>query len=222
MTNQSFTFASTASTSGRASSAIYAAIAAVGIISGTLVTLQLTAQPSAGATTVAAAPIAPITQSIKTSSKAWDLEPRWWGGETHVAQPAPAASQAPIPAAPAATPARTAAADVPESELTFTKGYALRLAARQAAGQVTDQVAELAPAAEGKAGTARPAVVARNVTAPVRPAATPRSLAPTPVAAPIEPPAATDAGSQALAFDEPRGFGAPHAAVFPNLFGRLY
>ena len=112
---------------------------------------------------------------------------------------------------------------MPESELTFTKGYALRLAARQATGQV-DQVADLPPAAEGKSGIARPAFVARNVVAPVRAAAAPapRSLAPTPVAAPIEPPAASDVGSQPLAFDEPRGFATPHAAVFPNLFGRLY
>jgi hypothetical protein len=212
MANHSFTFASSASTS-RASSAICAAVAAVGIISGTLVTLQLAAPPSAAAITVAAAPVAPITQT----AKGWDLEPRWWGGETHsrAAQPAPAAT-------PSATPARSAAAEVPESELTFTKGYALRLAARHAAGQV-DQVADLAPAAEGKSGIARPAVVARNVVAPVRAAAAPapRSLAPTPVAAPIESPA-SDAGSQTLAFDEPRGFGTPHAAVFPNLFGRLY
>jgi hypothetical protein len=213
MANHSFTFASSASTS-RASSAIYAAVAAVGIISGTLVTLQLAAPPSAAAITVAAAPVAPITQT----AKGWDLEQRWWGGETHsrAAQPAPAAT----PAAPSATPARAAAAEVPESELTFTKGYALRLAARHAAGQV-DQVADLAPAAEGKSGVARPAVVARNVVAPVRAAVAPapRSLAPTPVAAPIESPA-SDAGSQTLAFDEPRG--TPHAAVFPNLFGRLY
>jgi hypothetical protein len=214
MTN-SFTFAPAASTSGR-SSAIYAAVAAIGIISGTVVTLQLSAPPSAGAATVAAAPLAPITQTVQTAAKGWDLEPRWWGGETrHVAQPAaPSTTPTPSPA-----PAHTA--EVPESELTFTKGYALRLAARQAAGQV-EQVAELVSAAEGKAGVAHPAVVARNIAAPIRAAAAPapRSLAPTPVAAPIEP--APDAGSQTLAFDEPRGFGAPHAAVFPNLFGRLY
>ncbi|HUI95857.1 MAG TPA: hypothetical protein VLX44_08910 [Xanthobacteraceae bacterium] len=219
MTNHSFALAPAASTP-RSSSAIYAAVAAVGIISGTLVTLQLSVPPSAGATTVAAAPLAPITQTVQ-SAKTWDLEARWWGGETHVAQPAPAATQATIPAAAAATPAH---ADVPESELTFTKGYALRLAARQAAGQV-EQVAELAPAAEGKAGVAHPAVVARNTAAPVRTATAPasRSLAaPTPVAAPIDPPAAADAGSQTLAFDEPRGFATPPAAVFPNLFGRLY
>src|SRR5215472_9809032 len=215
MTNHSFAFASGAPRRSRSSSAAFAAVAAVGIISGTLVTLQLSGPPAAGAATVAAAPIQ-TTQTAKTSDlktsdpKTWDLEPRWWGGETRRAEQ-PAAPSTASSATPSTTPARTVAATVPESELTFTKGYALRLAARKAAGQV----------AEGKTGAARPAIVAR--TAPARTASAPRSLtAPTRVEPAIEPPAASDTGSQALAFDAPRGFGTPHAAVFPNLFGRLY
>jgi hypothetical protein len=216
MSKDSFTFAAGASTRSRSSSAACAAVAAVGIISGALVTLQLSSPPAASAPTVAAAPIVQITPTAKT----WDLEPRWWGGdERRVEQVAPAAPAT----TPSAMPARTAAADVPavaESDLTFAKGYALRLAARQATGQV----AAIAPSTEGKTGAARPTVVARNTTAPARIVAAPttRALAPPLSLAPSVEPAPANAGGQTLAFDEPRGFGAPHGGLFPNLFGTLH
>src|SRR5262245_9699683 len=109
MSNHSFTFAPGAPTGARSSSALCAAVAAVAILSGTVVMLQLSGPPSAGATPVADGPVAPVAPTAKT----WDLEPRWWSGNVQRVEQ---------PAVPSTAPTRIAVA---ESDLTFAKGYQL-------------------------------------------------------------------------------------------------
>lgn len=210
-------FAPNAPTGMRSCSPLYATVAAVAIFSGTLVMLQLSGPPAARATTAAA----PIAATSLTTARTWDLEPRWWPGNP---QPVRSGSvqrlERPSPTAPS-----TARTMVAESDLTFTKGYALRLAARRAAA--AERIAATVPSAEGKAGRqiARSIPIARHASATPRTAAAPppRSLAPVArIDAGVEP-ASPDVGSQTLAFDEPHPDQGvfPQPGLFPNIFGTL-
>jgi hypothetical protein len=109
---------------------IAAAIAAVCVVSSTVVMRELVGSQPASATTAA---------TVRT----WDLEPRWWPGEIRqVTRPA---------------------SSVPDSDLTFAKGYQLRLAARQAASSASAaRLAATGPSAESQFG--RSAVVVRKAT----------------------------------------------------------
>jgi hypothetical protein len=133
------------------------------------------------------------------------LEPRWWSGEIRQSK-----RQAP---------------SVPDSELTFAKGYQLRLAARHAtqpASPATEVVA--APTAENQpgratAGARKASTLAHTETPTVR------RISATQVDPPANPLARFDTPSRALAYDEQRpserGF-VHRSAPSRGLFGTLY
>ena len=87
---------------------IAAAIMAVGVLSSVPVMRELVGSAPARATTAVTAPSS-------------DFQSRWWPGETQQATRR------------TSTMPERQASTVPESDLTFAKGYSLRLAARQAA-----------------------------------------------------------------------------------------
>ena len=203
-------------TPGRASRArsltiACAAIAAVCVLSSTVVMRELLGAQPARATTALATPATPAAPvATATTARTWALEPRWWPGEIRQStRPAPAASAA-------------ATAVVPDSDLTFAKGYQLRLAARQA-GQPASEPAQ-AVAAAPEAGTKpsrtgatvhQPTTIARTETAEIRRVS----------ATPANPLARFDVGTRALAYDEQRpnerGFAEIRRAP-KGLFGTLY
>jgi len=189
----------------RSLSAICAAVAAVGIISGALVTLELVGAPAARATTASPAMTAPIaaTTNSAASARRWDLEPRWWLGDgRQVTPPAPA-----LRPAPAVQPA----AGVRESDLTFSKGYQQRLAARAAAlaAQLT-----VPPTGTSAVATRKLDPIAR-----VEPAQEPRPTAAHSDAS-VDQASWSDFGSQALAFGEPSA--TQRGVAFGSIFGNLH
>ena len=187
-----------------------AAVVAVCALSSTMVMSELVQAPAAHATM---APVPPIrttparATSAQTatvaSARTWAVQDRWWPGEIRQLT-----RQPPI---------------IPDSELTFTKGYALRLSARQAA-----------PAA----GAETNAPVAGVVTSPPTPgpvrAATDIRKATTTVAnnarrdprvdAPADRSGRFDVGNRSLAYDEQRSslLAQRHGDTFGRLFGRIY
>jgi hypothetical protein len=202
-----------------------AAIAAVCVLSSTVVMRELVgAQPARAATATAAAPAAMVPVAAPaatvpaaapaatiTTARAWALEPRWWPGEIRQIV--------------------RSAATVPDSDLTFAKGYQLRLAARQA-GQpeaqpatLPAQVATTVPSVDTK--PSRPVAAVRKATT-VAHTETPeiRRVSATRVDGPADPFARFDVGTRALAFDEqrPRERGLAEIRRTPpkGLFGTLY
>ena len=146
----------------------------------------------------------PARATTAATAPAWDLEPRWWRGEIRQVN----------------RPASTA----PESDLTFAKGYPLRVAARQAASAA--RLAVTGPAAESQFG--RSAVVVRKATTFARAdgAPNPRRVSATHFDALADRPGRPDLGSHALAYGEQgpsqRGFAEARGGPFGNLFGNLY
>lgn len=183
MSAYEYAFTLTPGGSSRARSLTIAcvAIAAVCVLSSTVVMRELVgAQPARAATastTSTAAPAAPAP-----TAPTWALEPRWWPGEIRQIV--------------------RSAATVPDSELTFAKGYQLRLAARQV-GQPTAQVATTGPATDTK--QIRPAATVRKATT-VAHTETPdiRRVSATRIDGPADPFARFDVGTRALAYDEQR------------------
>jgi hypothetical protein len=205
-----------------------AAIAAVCVLSSTIVMRELVGAPTARAAAVpalasvptpptpptipmaAAAPTAPVTAAAPTA-RTWTLEPRWWPGEIkQILRPA---------------------ATTPDSELTFAKGYQMRLAARQGAQQGAPPASPLAqiatgPTAEPQQG--RTATAARKA-APIAPADMPsvRRVNAAPVEPAVDPFARFDTGTRALAYDQerPGARGFVYRSAPPpsrGLFGTLY
>jgi hypothetical protein len=170
---------------------IAAAIMAVGVLSSVPVMRELVGSAPARATTAVTAPSS-------------DFQSRWWPGETQQATRR------------ASTMPERQASTVPESDLTFAKGYSLRLAARQAAS-ATGPVAT-APSSESQFGRSAIVVRAAATFARTGGAQNPRRLAAAHTDAP-------DVGSHALAFGEQRPsqrgsaerLGGPFASLFGNL-----
>jgi hypothetical protein len=168
-----------------------AAIAAVCVLSSAVVMHELVGAAPARAT--------PATIA-RTTAQTWDLEPRWWPGPIRqVTRPAPT---------------------VPDSDLTFAKGYAQRVAARQAV--LAARVAPSEPAAESQAG--RTAIVRKATaiasTAPSTDAASSRRTPAPRIDMASDRVGHYDLGNRALAFDAPRP--SRHGDFFGNLFGNLY
>lgn len=164
--------------------AAFVAIAAVSAFGVALVMTQQVSVPSARAALVA------------TSSPAWALEARWWGGGD-------------------TREANWRIAPRPDNDLTFAKGYQLRLAARQAAAAT--QVAAVAPPAETK-----PALAVADVV----PVPKPRRVAVARTDLPAERPTRFDYRSQdTLAFGDqrqsPRAFFAAPGNPFAAFFGHV-
>jgi len=195
-----------------------AALAAVCVLSSTVVMRELVGTPTARAAIApVTVPTAPTTPAATAApARAWALEPRWWRGEIRqIVRSAPTAP--------------TAAPPVQESELTFTKGYQLRLAARQvgqpAAQPATPpaQVATTTPAVDPKAArpvaaVRKPTTVAHTDTQEIRPAAR--------IEGPGNPFARFDVGTRALAYDSQRsserGLADVRRTPPKGLFGTLY
>jgi hypothetical protein len=170
---------------------IAAAIMAVGVLSSVPVMRELVGAAPARATTAVTAPSS-------------NFQSRWWPGETQQATRR------------ASTMPERQASTVPESDLTFAKGYSLRLAARQAAS-ATGPVAT-APSSESQFGRSAIVVRAAATFARTGGAQNPRRLAAAHTDAP-------DVGSHALAFGEQRpsqrGSAEPLGGPFASLFGNL-
>jgi hypothetical protein len=197
-----------------------AAIAAVCVLSSAVVMRELVAgQPARAATAPTAAPAATAalapTATAAAAARTWALEPRWWPGEIRqILRPAAAAT-----------------ATVPDSELTFAKGYQLRLAARQAGQPAAQpaspptQLATTAPKADPK--PSRPAATVRKATT-VAHTETPeiRRVSATRIDGPADPFARFDVGTRALAYDEQRpgerGVAEIRRTPSRGLFGTLY
>src|ERR1700704_5657230 len=180
-------------TGARSFAIIAVAIMAVGGLSSVPVMRELVGSAPARPTTAATAPT-------------WDFQSRWWPGEVkHVTRPT------------LTVPDRQPSA-VPESDLTFAKGYSLRLAARQAAS-ATRPVAS-GPSSESQFG--RSAIVVRNATTVARTDGAPNLRR---VSALVDRPGPLDSGGHALAFGEqrpsPRAFAEPQGGPFASLFGNL-
>jgi len=133
--------------------------------------------------------------SSSASSSSWALEARWWAGDTREAN--------------------WRIAPRPDNDLTFAKGYQLRLAARQAAAAI--QVAAVAPATE-----TQPAPLARAETVPMP---KPRRVAVARIDPPAERPTRFDYRAETLAFGEqrqtPRAFFAAPGNPFSAFFGHV-
>jgi hypothetical protein len=185
-------------TGARSFAIIAVAIMAVGVLSSVPVMRELVGSAPARATTAVTAPTA-------ATAPTWDFQSRWWPGEVkHVTRPT------------LTVPDRQPSA-VPESDLTFAKGYSLRLAARQAAS-ATRPVS--GPSSESQFG--RSAIVVRNATTVARADGAPNLRR---VPALVDRPGPLDSGSHALAFGEqrpsPRAFAEPQGGPFASLFGNL-
>jgi hypothetical protein len=213
-----FTLTPGGSSRARSLTIACAAIAAVCVLSSTVVMRELVGAPSARAasalTTPASAPtLTPTAAPAATApaARTWALEPRWWPGEIRQV-------------------VRSAAA-VPDSELTFAKGYQLRLAARQA-GQPEAQPAS--PPAQVASTLTSPDTKATRPAAPVRKVTTVahtetpeiRRVSATRIDGPADPFARFDVGTRALAYDEQRpgerGFAENRRTPPRGLFGTLY
>lgn len=197
-----------------------AAIAVVCVLSSTVVMRELVATQPARAAAAASAPIVATAATIPaaprvataptvTAAHTWALEPRWWSGPTRQ------------------TVRPTTTATVPDNELTFTKGYQLRLAARQATQPATPPsvpapVVATASTAERQSGRSantmrKPSTLAHPETPIVHPVST--TIA--------DPFARFVGGNRAMAYDEQRtrerGFPRYRPAPPPRgLFGTLY
>ena len=196
--NHAYTLTSGGPTGARSFAIVAAAIAAVCLLSSVPVMRELVGSPPARATTAAAATSAATTLT-------WDLQSRWWPGEVqHVTRQA-------------STVADRQPSAVPESDLTFAKGYSLRLAARQAASATRPASG---PSSESQFG--RSAIVVRNATTVARADGAPNLRR---VPALVDRPGPLDSGSHALAFGEqrpsPRAFAEPQGGPFASLFGNL-
>src|ERR1700681_4239736 len=196
--NHAYTLTSGGPTGARSFAIVAAAIAAVCLLSSVPVMRELVGSPPARATTAAAATSAATTLT-------WDLQSRWWPEVQHVTRQA------------STVPDRQPST-VPESDLTFAKGYSLRLAARQAAS-ATRPVAS-GPSSESQFG--RSAIIVRNATTVARTDGAPNLRH---VPAHVDRPGPLDSGSHALAFGEqrpsPRAFAEPQGGPFASLFGNL-
>ena len=170
----------------RAVRAVLVALAAVSAFGVALVTSEQVSVRSARA----------VTSTASTSAPNWVLEARWWGGGD-------------------TREANWRIAPRPDNDLTFAKGYQLRLAARQAAAAT--QVAAVAPPAETK-----PALAVADVV----PVPKPRRVAVARTDLPAERPARFDYRTQAtLAFGDqrqsPRAFFAAPGNPFAAFFGHV-
>jgi hypothetical protein len=185
-------------TGARSFAIIAAAIMAVGVLSSVPVMRELVGSAPARATTAVTAPTA-------ATAPTWDFQSRWWPGETQRVTRQ------------ASTMPERQPSTVPESDLTFAKGYSLRLAARQAAS-ATRPVS--GPSSESQFG--RSAIVVRNATTVARADGAPNLRR---VPALVDRPGPLDSGSHALAFGEqrpsPRAFAEPQGGPFASLFGNL-
>ena len=108
---------------------------------------------------------------------------------------------------------------MPKTDLTFAKGYPLRVAARQAA--LAARLAGRGPSSESQFG--RSAIVVRNATTVARTDGAPNLRR---VPALVDRPGPLDSGSHALAFGEQRpsrrAFAEPQGGPFASLFGNLH
>jgi hypothetical protein len=186
-----------------------AAIAAVCVLSSTVVMRELIGAAPAQAT-IAQVPPATVTPTPAAvtpviSAQTWALEPRWWPGTIR---------QAGLPAP-----------TVLDSDLTFAKGYAQRVAARQAV--LTAHVASSEPASESLAGRKaivhKPTMVAStalnsNTNTNTNTATAHRAPAPR-VDTASDRAGRYDLGGRTLAYDEPRP--SRHGELFGSLFGNL-
>jgi hypothetical protein len=136
-------------------------------------------------------------------SRTWDLQPRWWPYELRqVTRPAPPA---------------------PENDLTFSKGYAQRVAARQVA--LAAQFATNAPPADSR--SVHTAMLVHKASKVARADEAPNLLrvSTARIDGPGERSAQLDFGTHALAFGEQRpsqhGFAEPQGGPFGSLFGNL-
>jgi hypothetical protein len=191
------------------------AIAAVCVLSSTVVMRELVgAQPARAAmATAATAAMAPTAApaAMATTARTWALEPRWWPGEIR--------------------PIVQSTAAVPDSDLTFAKGYQLRLAARRAGQPEAQpasppaQVATTEPSVDTK--PSRPMAPVRKATT-VAHTETPeiRRVSATRIDGPADPFARFDVGTRALAYDEQRrserGVAEIRRTPPRGLFGTLY
>jgi hypothetical protein len=208
MSAYEYAFTLTPGGSSRARSLTIAcvAIAAVCVLSSTVVMRELVGAPPARAAGVPVAPIA-APAATATTARTWALEPRWWPGEIRQV-------------------IRSTAA-VPDSELTFAKGYQLRLAARQV-GQPESpptQLATTVPSADTK--PSRPAATVRKATTVARTEMPEiRRVSATRIDGPADPFARFDVGTRALAYDEQRpserGVAEIRRTPPRDLFGTLY
>jgi hypothetical protein len=182
-----------------------AAIAAVCVLSSTVVMRELAGTPTARAA-------APTTVQAATAATArtWALEPRWWSGQI--------------------SQIKLQAPKVRDSELTFTKGYQLSLAARQAtqpAAQPASPSTQIAAGPIGDSQYGRTATVRKPTTTVAHTEMpTVRRINAAPADSPADPFARFDVGSRALAYDEQRprdrGVAAYRSAPSRGLFGTLY
>lgn len=183
-------------TGARSLCIIAAVTAAASVYSVALVAQQFVSLPPAYAKAAATA---------STTASSWDLEPRWWPGE--VQQVTMRASTA------------------PDSDLTFAKGYASRVAARQQAAAAAQLAANEAPA---ESPSARPAITVHKTATPARVAGapSPHRVSAARIDAPVDQPARLDFSTRALAFGEERpsrrGFAEPQGGPFAALFGNLF
>jgi len=227
MAAHEYAFTLTPGRSSRARSVTIAcaAIAAVCVLSSAVVMRELIAgQPARAIATATAA--TPIITTARTTAQGWALEQRWWPSQirqaTRPAAPATTTATAPAPAP------TTTTASVPDSELTFTKGYQLRLAARQGTQPAVQPaqpapVVATAPSAESQSGRVastvrKPSTLARTETPIVHPVSATREQS-------ADPFARFDSGSRALAYDERRERSFPQYRPAPpprGLFGTLY
>jgi len=213
-----FTLTPGGSSRARSLTIACAAIAAVCVLSSAVVMRELVAgAPARAATAVTIAPAVAAPAAVPAApaatvatARTWALEPRWWPGEIRqIVRPT---------------------ASVPESELTFTKGYQLRLAARQA-GQPTAQPenpsAQIASTVPSDTKANRPAVTVRKPAA-VAHTETPeiRRVSATRIDGPGDPFARFDVGTRALAYDaqrpSERGLAETRRTPSRGLFGTLY
>jgi hypothetical protein len=189
-------------TGARSFSIAAATIAAICALSATPVMRELVGSPPLRE--LVGSP--PATAKTAASAPTWDFQSRWWSGEVRqVTQPTQQVSTA------------------PESDLTFTKGYQLRLAARQAASAA--QPAAGGPSSESQFG--RSAIVVRRATvARADLAPNLRRVSAAQIDAFVDRPRSADFGNHALAFGEQRpsqrGFGEPQGGPFGNLFANFH
>ena len=216
-----FTLTPGGSSRARSVTIACAAIAAVCVLSSTVVMRELIAtQP------VRAVAAATAATPIVTTARSWPLEQRWWPG------PIRQSVRATTPATATARAPATTTASVPDSELTFSKGYQLRLAARQTTqpsarpiqpASVPAPVVANAPSAESQSGRVATAArksntLARTETPIVHPVSATREQS-------ADPFGRFDAGNRALAYDERRERSFPQYRPAPpprGMFGTLY
>ena len=189
-----YTFATGAPTAPRAFRTARAAVVALAAVSAFGVALVMSEQVSVRSARAVSA------STASTASLDWALEARWWGGGD-------------------TREANWRIAPRPDNDLTFAKGYELRLAARQAAAAT--QVAAVAPPAEAQPDKAATVAHAEAVPLPK-----PRRVAVARIDPPVERPTRFDPRAATLAFGEqrpsPQAFFAAPRNPFSGLFGSTY